>query len=82
MFCRKYLDDFCNYQLQAMQDSALYWDHALLLTGHDLYSDYPRIDRGSSGTNIFNKKKFFIQIFIMKAWRFYLECVAGLLVVQ
>jgi len=46
---KKYLDDFCSYQLNAMQNSGLFWDHALLLTGHDLYSDYPRIDRGSSG---------------------------------
>ena len=50
LFCRKYLDDFCSYQLNAMQNSGLFWDHALLLTGHDLYSDYPRIDRGSSGS--------------------------------
>jgi len=45
---RKYLDNFCKYQSQKRKNQNLYWDHALLLTGQDLYSS-PNMDRGSSG---------------------------------
>ena len=48
---RKYLDNFCNYQSQKKKKLNAYWDHALLLTGQDLYSA-PNMDRGSSGINV------------------------------
>jgi len=45
---RKYLDNFCTFQSQKKKKLNAHWDHALLLTGQDLYSA-PNMDRGSSG---------------------------------
>lgn len=45
---RRYLDYFCKYQSEKRLASSMNWDHALLLTGQDLYS-YPSMDKGSSG---------------------------------
>ena len=45
---KQYLDAFCNYQKSYRNAANLSWDHALLLTGLDLYS-MPDMDMGSSG---------------------------------
>jgi len=44
---RAYLDTFCKYQRKKMVNN-LAWDHAMLLTGLDLYTT-PGYDKGSSG---------------------------------
>ena len=49
---RHYLDNFCSYQARKMRSERLQWDHAMLLTGLDLYtySDGSNsMDRASSG---------------------------------
>jgi len=45
---RQYLDLFCRYQRSKMISKGLAWDHAMLLTGLDLYTT-PDYDKGSSG---------------------------------
>ena len=45
---RQYLDTFCKYQRKKMIADNLSWDHAMLLTGLDLYTT-PDYDKGSSG---------------------------------
>ena len=45
---RQYLDMFCKYQRNKMVTDNLSWDHAMLLTGLDLYTT-PDYDKGSSG---------------------------------
>ena len=45
---RQYLDMFCRYQRNRMIAKSLSWDHAMLLTGLDLYTT-PDYDKGSSG---------------------------------
>jgi len=45
---RQYLDMFCKYQRSKMVADSLAWDHAMLLTGLDLYTT-PDYDKGSSG---------------------------------
>jgi len=45
---RQYLDIFCRYQRNMMIKKKLSWDHAMLLTGLDLYTT-PDYDKGSSG---------------------------------
>ena len=46
--CRHYLDTFCSHQMNKRRTEGLNWDHAMLLTGHDLYTSFDR-DRASSG---------------------------------
>jgi len=46
--CRHYLDTFCSHQMNKRRTEGLDWDHAMLLTGHDLYTSFDR-DRASSG---------------------------------
>jgi hypothetical protein len=45
---KKYLDMFCKYQRNTMIAENLSWDHAMLLTGLDLYT-VPDQDTGKSG---------------------------------
>ena len=45
---RHYLDTFCDHQVTRRQSESVKWDHAMLLTGLDLYTAYDR-DTASSG---------------------------------
>ena len=45
---KKYLDMFCKYQRNTSKGANLSWDHAVLLTGLDLYT-VPDHDTGKSG---------------------------------
>ena len=45
---RHYLDTFCHHQETRRRSEPVKWDHAMLLTGLDLYTSYDR-DTASSG---------------------------------